>query len=186
MGLLMTGLVGFILIHSLPSITPLRNSLADRFGENRYRLLFALLSFAALVTIIVGMARAPFEPLWQPPAWGRNAALLIMPLAFISLVASGAPNNLKRVTRHPMLWGFVLWSAAHLLSNGDKASLILFGGLGLYSIYAMISQTLRGSEKSTLTQPLAQDIVTVAIGLFVYAVFLFIHRGLFGVALIAF
>jgi uncharacterized membrane protein len=36
-----------------------------------------------------------------------------------------------RITRHPFLWGVALWGGAHLLSNGDRASVMLFGGLAL-------------------------------------------------------
>ncbi|MGB1209349.1 MAG: NnrU family protein, partial [Paracoccaceae bacterium] len=37
-------------------------------------------------------------------------------------------GNLK----HPQLTGFKIWTLAHLLVNGDLASLILFGGLLAY------------------------------------------------------
>jgi uncharacterized membrane protein len=32
------------------------------------------------------------------------------------------------VTRHPFLVGVTIWAAAHILANGDVASLIMFGG----------------------------------------------------------
>jgi NnrU protein len=38
-----------------------------------------------------------------------------------------------RVLRHPLLYGVILWAVAHLLVNRDLASLILFGGLGLWA-----------------------------------------------------
>lgn len=186
MGLLITGMLGFIIIHAIPSVTPLRKNLGNSLGEEKFKLLFSLVSLVAFITLIVGMVRAPFELVWVTPLWGRNAALVLMALAFICLVASGAPTNITRYTRHPMLWGIVFWSLAHLLANGDKASLILFGGFGLYSLYAMLSQTLRGAKKSDITQPLAKDIVTVVVGLVVYAVFLVVHPWLFGPAVITY
>src|SRR5262249_17465829 len=54
----------------------------------------------------------------------------------------GVVHGILRITRHPFLWGVALWSAFHLLANGDRASIILFGSLlvlavaGTYSIDA--------------------------------------------------
>ena len=45
--------------------------------------------------------------------------------------AKGTPW-FKRIVRHPMLWGIGLLGVAHLLSNGDAAGLVLFGGLALF------------------------------------------------------
>ncbi|RMF09496.1 MAG: hypothetical protein D6763_07720, partial [Alphaproteobacteria bacterium] len=36
-------------------------------------------------------------------------------------------RGILRVTRHPVMWGFVLWGVAHLLNNGDLKSVIFFG-----------------------------------------------------------
>ena len=33
-----------------------------------------------------------------------------------------------RVTRHPVMWGIMLWAGVHILARGDLASLIFFGG----------------------------------------------------------
>ena len=30
-------------------------------------------------------------------------------------------------TRHPVLWGFLIWAVAHLPPNGDVVSIVLFG-----------------------------------------------------------
>ncbi len=54
------------------------------------------------------------------------------------LVAAFLPNSLKRFTRHPMLSGVTVWAAAHLLANGDLASLILFGSFGAFALFAHV------------------------------------------------
>jgi len=38
-------------------------------------------------------------------------------------------KGILRVTRHPFLWGVAIWALGHLVVNGDRASLILFGSL---------------------------------------------------------
>jgi len=36
-------------------------------------------------------------------------------------------RGMIRITRHPIMWGFILWAAAHLLARGDTKSLVFFG-----------------------------------------------------------
>ncbi|HVJ23738.1 MAG TPA: NnrU family protein, partial [Burkholderiales bacterium] len=34
-----------------------------------------------------------------------------------------------RITRHPLMWGIMLWAAAHIAARGDTKSLVFFGSL---------------------------------------------------------
>ncbi len=184
MNLLMLGIVLFIGVHLLPSFVSARRAVMERLGPGAYKGLFSLLSLAGLVLMVVGQYRADFQPLWQPPAWGRNAALVLLLPAFVLLAAANMPSNIKRYTRHPMLWGVTLWSAGHLLANGDRASLLLFGSLGAYAVFDMLSANLRGAVKQVQVYPRVKDGVTVAAGLLVYVVLLWLHPYLFGVAVL--
>jgi uncharacterized membrane protein len=38
-------------------------------------------------------------------------------------------RGMIRITRHPIMWGIMLWAAAHILARGDLKSLIFFGSL---------------------------------------------------------
>lgn len=109
-------------------------------------------------------------------------AIWFMPFALILLAAAFIPGNLKRCTAHPMLWAITLWALVHLLANGDLAGLLLFGSFGLYSLYAMRSQTLRGARPAQTSRPIAGDIGAVVVGLIAYALLLRFHASLFGVA----
>lgn len=184
MNLLILGIVIFIGVHLLPSFVSVRLATINRFGPGAYKGLFALLSLVGLVLMVVGKYRADFQPLWQPPAWGRFAALVLLPPAFVLLAAANMPSNIKRLTRHPMLWGVTLWSVGHLLANGDRASLLLFGSLGIYALLDMLSANLRGAVKQVKVYPLGKDGVTVAAGLVIYVVLLLLHPYLFGVAVL--
>ena len=184
MNLLILGIVIFIGVHLLPSFVPLRRAAMDRLGPGAYKGVFSLLSLVGLVLIVVGKYLADFQPLWQPPAWGRFAAIVLMLPVFMLLAAANMPSNIKRFTRHPMLWGVTLWSVGHLLANGDRASLLLFGSLGAYAVFDMLSANLRGAVKQVVVYPIAKDGMTVAAGLLVYGVLLWLHPYLFGVAVI--
>jgi len=178
---LILGVAIFIGAHLIPSAPSLRNRLQERVGRNAYRGLFALVSLVGFVLLVVGMGRAPSVPLWDPPAWGHRIPVFGMPVALILLVAAFMPTNLKRFTRHPMLWGVTIWAAAHLLANGDLAALILFGSFGAFSLFDMWSANRRGAELSSKVVPYWRDLLVVLVGGIVYVGLLHSHALLFGV-----
>ena len=48
-----------------------------------------------------------------------------------------------KITRHPVQWGILLFAIAHLIVNGDVASLWLFGTLATLSFVGMFSMDAR-------------------------------------------
>lgn len=184
MTLLVIGLIVFIGIHSLPMFSGLRQALVSRLELKGYKLLFSGVAALGLILIIIGKAKADFVHVYTPPSWGRHPAMLLMLFAFILLPAAHMPGNIKRFTRHPMLWGVVLWAVAHLLANGDQASLILFGSLAVYSLVDMVSANRRGAKLQSERLPLRKDMMVVVAGLVAYFIFLVLHPYLFGPVLI--
>lgn len=174
----------FIAVHLVPAIGNLREQFVQQITEGGYKALFSIFSFAGLLFMVWGMVRAPHIDIWLPPAWARSAALLIMAPALILLAAAKFPTNIKRFTPHPMMWGFILWSGAHLLANGDLASIILFGSIGAYSIVAIVSANSRGAKVSTTTVPIGKEAVVIGFGVVVYTALLFLHPYLFGAAVL--
>lgn len=178
------GLVIFLGVHVFSSLRAQREGLIAKIGAGPYKGLYSLLSLAGFVLIVIGMGKADAVVLWTPPDWGRLAAFWITPFAFISLVAAYLPGNLRRATAHPMLWGVALWALAHLLANGDLAGLLLFGGFGLYALYAMWSQTRRGAKPLQTRRSPLNDLLAIVIGLAVWAAAVYFHAGLSGVPLV--
>ena len=145
MGMLVAAAAAFVGIHVLIAGSPLRGIIVRRTGEGAFRGLFSLLSLGAIVWLCRAYAQAPTLALWQPPHAARMAAPVLVLLAFLLVVlgittpsptATGGENLLQqaepahgvlRITRHPFLWGVAVWAAAHLLVNGDAASIVLFG-----------------------------------------------------------
>jgi uncharacterized membrane protein len=179
---LILGLVLFMGVHVATSMTASRARVIGVLGEGTYKGLYSLLSIAGFGLIVFGMSRAPAIRLWDAPNWGRYAAIWFMPVALILVFAAYIPGNIKRVTAHPMLWGVTLWALLHLLTNGDLAGLLLFGSFGLYAVYAMRSQTLRGARPAQAHRALGGDIAAIVVGLIVYALLLKFHANLFGVS----
>lgn len=184
MSLLIVGLLAFFGAHLMPTFVSLRTTLVGRLGENAYKALYSIIALSGLVLIVLGYARVPLEMVYQPPAWGRHLNMVLMLLAVILIVAAYVPNNIKRMTAHPMLWGTFFWATAHLLANGDRASVLLFGSFGIYALFEMWSANRRGQHPSKDKQSVLKDITVVVLGLIVYAIVFRFHGTFFGMPLI--
>ncbi|MXZ80581.1 MAG: NnrU family protein [Gammaproteobacteria bacterium] len=178
--ILIIGLVVFLGVHLIPGCSGVRQSLVARLGETGYRGAFSATAAIGLVLIVLGKAYADFEPLWNPPAWGRNAAMVLMLPVMPLMAAANMPGHIRRIVVHPMLLGVFLWALAHLLANGDLASLALFGGFLLFAVYDWISVTRRGKGGGGPAK-LKHDVIAVVAGLILYALLVHFHTNLFGV-----
>jgi uncharacterized membrane protein len=122
MWLLILGFVLFLGAHLSPGVFGLRAPLVDRLGEGRFLGVYIATSVTGMLCIIVGKLIAPFITVWSPPRWSSDAAFLLVAVGFVLFAALLLPTNIRRFTRHPMLWGMAAWAAGHLMANGDLAS----------------------------------------------------------------
>ena len=184
MALLIIGIIVFFGIHLLPSCRSLRERLIGRLGEGGYKGLFAVLSTLGLVLLIYGFSQAPVIQVWNPPFWTRYVAVILMLPAFIFLVAAYVPGRIKAKLKHPMLIAIKTWALAHLIANGDLASIILFGSFLAYAVYDRITLKTR-TPSAVIETPGAgnprNDIIAVIVGGLFYIVFLiWLHTLLIG------
>ena len=156
--------IAFLAIHLLISGTRVRDAIVGVIGEGPFRGLFALASLATLVWLAISYNAASMSAdnrvLYDFGRGMRDSGVLIVAVAFLLGVqgllmpnptsvryGAAAPKEsdikgVLRITRHPFLWGVVIWSAFHLAANGDLASVIFFGTffvvalLGTFSIDA--------------------------------------------------
>lgn len=189
--LLVLGLVLFFAIHLVPTQPELRRGFVARFGEGAYKGAFSLVSFAGLMLIVYGYHKLQVMPgknpdLWYPPVWTRHVAATLMMPAIVLLVAAYVPSRIRDAAKHPMLLSIKLWALAHLLSNGDLASVLLFGSFLAWAVFDRISVRRRsalGPLGARTGGPLFNDLLVVGAGLAAYAVFaLWGHKLLIGVA----
>jgi uncharacterized membrane protein len=159
-----------------------------RIGAGAWKAAYSLLALAGLALILwgYGLARADAPLLYDPPAWLRHFALLLMIFVFPLLLAAYLPGRIRSVTRHPMLLATQLWALAHLFANGTLADIALFGSfLGWAGIDRL---SLR--HRPPRAAPVAvvsrwNDAFALAGGLALYVAFLFgLHRALIGVPLL--
>ncbi|MGC4095433.1 MAG: NnrU family protein [Polyangiaceae bacterium] len=138
---------GWVALHVLVSGSPLRGALLRGLGERGFRATFSLASLASLSFLWTSFHGSPCAPLWVLPQAFGFLPLLVMPFAlFLMAGAFSVPNptavggesalgreqparGVLRITRHPFLWGVVVWSSAHLLVIGGRAASWFFGSL---------------------------------------------------------
>jgi uncharacterized membrane protein len=153
---LLVAVVVFVGGHFLLSGAPLRQTLIGRLGEQGFRGFYSLIAAGALLWMLLAYRDAPYLELWAPIPALAWIPVLVMPVALFLVVAgvttrsptavggealADATGDLSpgilRITRHPFLWGMALWALAHMLVNGDAASLVLMGGILLLSLGGM-------------------------------------------------
>ena len=184
MNLLNLGLVIWCLVHFIPGAAPrLRAGMINTIGEAPYKIAFTLLLILAIVFMVWGWRSSELALIYIPPHWSYTVTGLLVTGAFILMAAGNTRNNIKRFIRHPQLSGILLWSAGHLLANGDNRSVVLFGVFGLWAIAEILLINRRdGAWQKPDPVPLAKDIVVIIIGIIAAVVFVFIHPYLFGVS----
>lgn len=183
--LLAFGVFLWSLVHLFPCVMPeKRNQLNDSMG-NKYQGLFALLIIFSIVLMVIGWRNTVPEHIYNPTAWGRHLAMLLVLLGVILFGAANVPSRIKRVIRHPMLTGVILWALAHLLANGDSRSLLLFGGMLIWSVLSMffINQRDGAWEKPEKPEGWKPDIKLLVISLVIYVILIVLHPYLSGIPL---
>ncbi len=215
MNWLVAATAAFLLTHFVSS-TPLRPALVARIGEWPYRGLYSAFAFVTLGLMIWAYNKAPSEVLWTGP---RELPAIVMPLAFVIIVCGyyrnptmvGADRLMKsedpargviRVTRHPLMWGIMLWALSHVLARGDVKGLVFFGGFFALAALGTVLMDSRKRQNPDFQrfEAVTSNIPFVAIaqgrnrivwreigwlrpliGVAVFFTFFFLHSWLFGV-----
>lgn len=175
MTLLYSGIFLWYAGHFFKRLLP---GLRARLG-NGGRAVAAVLVVAGLVLMIIGYRGAGREFVYGPPLWGWHLNNLLMLFAVILLGMGASKGKLRAWLRHPMLTGALLWAIAHLLVNGDLASVVLFGAIGAWAVIEMIViNATAGPWERPEPGPISGDFRLLVIGLVLYVVIVGIHTAL--------
>lgn len=164
MGEVLGAAVAFVGTHFLLS-HPLRSSLMARVGERGFLLTYSLVAAATLGWLVFAYRAAPpTSPLWPVGDALWAIATVVMLLASVlfmgSLVRNPAlpdptgrekpvpePRGVYAITRHPMMWSFALWGAAHILVYPDPSNLVLAGAI---IVLALVGAHMQDRKKERL------------------------------------
>lgn len=184
MSLLFAGIILWFIAHSFPAIAPgQRGALVEKLGEQPYRGVFSLVIVASLVMIVFGWKNAAPSAIYVPPLGPGIVPSVLVLIGLVLFFASQMNGNIKRIIRHPQMAGTILWAAAHLLTNGDSRSVVLFGGMAFWALFEIVMINRREGPRAA-TQPASGkfDLIAVVIGGVVFAVVGHFHLQLFGVS----
>lgn len=151
---------------------PLRAPIAVRVGERLFQMIYsvvALLTFFAMVAAY--RALPPEAPLWPvgDGLWLTATLLMLIASVFLAgsfvgnpaLAAPGAAaaaaapaRGVLAITRHPMMWSFALWGAAHILVMPTPGGIILSAAMILLALGGSWGQD---AKKAKLMGPAWQD-----------------------------
>lgn len=179
------GVILFCLTHLYPVVFRAnRQAIIGKIGGTPYKGIYSLLILLSLALIIFGWRSSDSLYLFDLPEWGRSATSILMYLALFLFLSAKAQNNVKRLIRHPQLCSILLWAIAHLLSNGESRSLVLFGIFALWSPIMMLVLNRRdGAWQKPNASPLTSDLKTGLIALVVYVVLVLGHGYFTGISL---
>ena len=146
---------------------PLRAGLVKRLGTGRFQGLYSLIALATFAWLIFAFRAIP--PQGNLPWNGAGAlpwgiATLLMLAASVLLAGSFTgnpalpqpnakalavhrPKGVFKVTRHPMMWSFALWSAAHVLVSPTVRVIILSSAI---AFLALVGAHLQDRKKAVL------------------------------------
>ena len=147
---------------------------------NAGRGVVALVLVAGIVLMVLGYRGMEFIHVWAPPSFMVHINNLLVLIAIYMMSPAPKKGALLNGMRHPMLAGFKLWAVAHLLVNGDLASIILFGGLLAWAVAEVI--VINRSEPEWQPGPkgtLAKDGMFFLASIVLLAVIGYVH-GLIG------
>jgi uncharacterized membrane protein len=173
MGVLVVGLVVFLGAHVFVTMRAPRAAVIARIGEWPYKGLMGVASLVGLVLIAYGFGQyraSGWIDVWSPPHWTQYVTQILMWPASIFVVAAYARGDIWRRLKHPMLVGVKTWAVAHLISNGDLGSIVLFGSFLAWAVYDRITLKRR-TDPGAPPIPVGgrrDDIIALVVGTLLY------------------
>jgi uncharacterized membrane protein len=180
---LVAGLVVFLGAHSVRVFADdWRAARIAAMGEQRWKLVYSILSIVGFVLVVYGYGEARHAPvvLYTPPVWTRHlAALLTLPAFVLVAAAYVRGTRIKARVGHPMVLGVKVWAFAHLLANGTLADVVLFGSFLAWAVvdYLAARRRDRVAGVTYASGPVSRDLIAVGAGGLAWALFGFVLHG---------
>jgi len=163
---LLAASIAFVGTHLVLS-HPLRAPLVRMLGEKGFLALYSLVSLATIAWMVLAFRAAPpgdggaggvaGEAQWALASILTLLAAVLLAGSFkgnpalpqtpVDKVAAALPTGAFLVTRHPMMWSFVLWALGHMILSWSQRTSILAAAV---LILALLGSYLQDRKKEAL------------------------------------
>ena len=169
---LLVAAIAWVAVHIGIAGTGVRQAIVARIGERAFRGVFVLVSFALLYWLGSAYgASGPVRVLWHAQHALVVAGMWLLLPAVVLLVCSVSQPNptsvrgkraleletpavgILRITRHPMLWAFLLWGVVHLVALGTLSAAVLTGAIIVTAVAGMPSLDAKYAKRHPGTWP---------------------------------
>lgn len=179
--LLIVGVLLWTGLHYLRALAPdLRQSMTDKMGAASKGVV-ALGLVLSVVLMVMGYRGAEFIPIWSPPGFFGHINNFLMVFAlyiFFQTATQPGTAYIMGNVKNPQLTGFKIWAFAHLLANGDLASIVLFGGLLAWAVGQVILSKRTPVTVDRSTASITDPAIHLAIVLVAFVAIAGIHMVL--------
>ena len=177
MMMLILGLVLWFATHLFPIWAPAQRAAMTQSMGMASKGVMAVLTLIAVALMVMGYQDAPYVGIWTPPAFLTHLNNLLMLVAVLLFIAGNIPSVIRNKVRHPQLAGAKAWAVAHLLVNGDLASVLLFGGILAWAVLALIGSNKRDG-KPPLDKPATTmgPVIHLVASVVVFGVVAYVHH----------
>lgn len=176
MTLLILGILLWVLPHMFKRLAPQRHLML----LPQIKAIVGALVLVGVVLMVIGYRSVETGNLYTPlPGMGHlNNTLMLISIYLFGV--GGSRSVLIAKLRHPMLLGMVLWSVSHLAVNGDVASVLLFGALGLWAVTEMVLINRAGPWKRPKPGSLKGDLKNLIGTLLIFGLIAWLHGMVIG------
>jgi uncharacterized membrane protein len=179
MSLLAIAVALFALVQLLAA-APASRQVLDRYFGRAFAALHVLATLLSGLLVLAAWKYAPAVQLYDPGRLGRIAAFLAIAIASVLAGIALFRGSLRLRLRFPLVLALAFFSAGHLLTAGDLAGLVLFGGmLGLAAVLIMLG--LFAGRRPEPDVRSGHDLLSLLSGLALFAAMAQLHPVITGV-----
>jgi len=177
MNLMIAGLALWSIAHFFKRLAPdMRKGMDAKMGAGPARGVMSLLILGSIVLMVIGYRAAPVQIVYAGPDWLRYLNNLLMIEAVLLMGMGSSKGRARTWLRHPMLVGIIVWAGAHLLVNGDVASIVLFGSMAVWAVASiLLINKQEGAWVKPEAGPASGDIKWLIISAVVFTVIAGLH-----------
>ncbi|MBE3636688.1 NnrU family protein [Mangrovicoccus algicola] len=168
---LIAGIALWVGAHLLGRLAPARREAMGRSGRG----IVAALVGLSVVLMVLGFRATPYVAVWTPPALMTHLNNVLMLGAVFLFMLGQTKGGLARRIRHPMLSAVKLWAVAHLMVNGDLASILLFGSMLGWAVASVIVINRAEPHWERPAEDRRGDLKAVLYGIVFYAAAVAVH-----------